>query len=116
MKRAIGRNGFKKIYGYTWENQGENKKVFRAKIKGLTVRSSLKSFLSLILPLRYGKVNSRTGKKLRYLYQDKHTPYTQNSILCVNKSFRKQKITLKTQKLLKTTDKIINDGSAERSL
>ena len=65
MKRAIGRNGFKKIYSYTWENQGNDKKVFRAKIKGLTVKVSLKSFLSLMLPLTYGKVNSRTGKKLR---------------------------------------------------
>ena len=31
MKRAIGRNEFKKMYSYAWENQGRNKKVFRQK-------------------------------------------------------------------------------------
>ena len=68
------------------------------------------------LPLHYGKVNSRTDKKLRCLYQDKRTSYTQSISLSINKYIKKQKITLKTQKLLKITDKIINDGSAERSL
>ena len=43
----------------------ETIKKFLGKNKRPIERISLKSFLSLILPLRYGKVNSRTGKKLR---------------------------------------------------
>ena len=70
-KRAIGRNDG---IGYTSnkrENQGRNKKVFRQKQKAYKT-ISLKSFLSLMIPLRYGNVNGQTEKIIRIYMIIKH--------------------------------------------
>ena len=67
MKRAIGRNGFKKIYSYTWENQGENKKVFRAKIKGLPSKGKPKKFFILDTPADLWQSEQPNGQKIKEL-------------------------------------------------